>query len=240
MKHWVINLKRVPERAAYMIGEAKRVGLGGLELVPAIDAKGRNAHEISSLYKPSSWGAYWSLSPSEVACFESHKMLWEKCAAENDGGCIIYEDDIVMSKSLPKVIDILDRQVEHFDMVHLDAGLGNYQLGPPFDLGGVELAPILQPLSSTAIYALSPTGARKLLAEASKGYCDHTDDFVTRPRRGYRIFQLLPAVALQGMFAQSDMVDPVIRGSERTSDPKMNPKLDRGPLPYRLAKELRR
>ncbi|MFZ2101408.1 MAG: hypothetical protein WAU86_12675, partial [Oricola sp.] len=80
----------------------------------------------------------------------------------------------------------------------------------------------------------------------SDPYCDHTDDFVFRPRRDYRMLQAIPAVAIQAMFLDSEeratlgLADPAILGSERSSDTRINRRPDRGPLRFRLAKELRR
>jgi GR25 family glycosyltransferase involved in LPS biosynthesis len=240
MQIHVINLKRVPQRANFMAHEAARIGLEGVQFFPAVDAQERLSDDISPFYRPRSWKAYWELSATEVAVFESHRLLWEQCASENKGAFFICEDDILMSKPLPEALMVLSKQTDKFDFIHVDGVNVAYRLGRPENWSDVTVAPVLQPLSSAAAYVISPQGAQKLTAWAQKGFCDHVDDFLTRPHQDYRAFQLVPAAAVQGMFAPADHVPQEIRASERTSDPKINHKISKGPIAYRLAKEIRR
>jgi hypothetical protein len=45
---------------------------------------------------------------------------------------------------------------------------------------------------------------------------------------------------IQGMFEKSSSINPLIKSSERTSEPKTNKKLQKGPILYRILKECRR
>ena len=240
MKKYFINLNRVPERAQFITQEASRIGLTDYEFFPAVDAQEQDINKLSPLYTPQSWKAYWELSPTEVAVFESHRMLWEQCAKENNGCYLICEDDIVLSKDLPACLLELDKHESEFDFIRLDSAKVIYRLGKPFDLGAVVVAPILQPMASAAAYVVSPLGARKLATQARRGFCDHVDDFITRPQKNYRAFQSIPALAIQGMFAKPDCVPKEIRKSERTSKTHDNDRVYRGPAVYRLGKEVRR
>jgi GR25 family glycosyltransferase involved in LPS biosynthesis len=240
MQTHFINLKRVPQRADFMMHEAARIGLGDVQFFPAIDAQALQNAEISPYYRPKSWKAYWEMTATEVAVFESHRLLWKQCALENKDAFFICEDDILMSETLPEALLHLSKQTGKFDFIHIDGVNVAYRLGQPENWSGVMLAPILQPLSSAAAYVISPQGAKKLTALAQIGFCDHADDFLTRPRQNYRAFQLLPAAAVQGMFALADHCPQEIRASERTSDSKINLKTSKGPIGYRLAKEIRR
>ena len=240
MQTHFINLKRVPQRADFMMREAARIGLEDVQFFPAVDAQAIHNAGISPYYKPRSWKAYWEMTATEVAVFESHRLLWEQCALENKDAFFICEDDILMSETLPEVLLHLSKQTGKFDFIHIDGVNVAYRLGQSENWSDVMLAPILQPLSSAAAYVISPLGAKKLTALAQKGFCDHADDFLTRPRKNYRAFQLLPAAAVQGMFASADHVPQEIRASERTSNPKINRKISKGPIAYRLAKEVRR
>lgn len=240
MKTYVINLERVPQRAAFMKSEAERIGLKKIHFFPAVDAQMVLKEKISRFYRPKSWKAYWEMTATEVAVFESHRILWEKCAYDGESPFFICEDDVLMSSSLPEQLLSISKQVEKFDIVHIDAPHSVYRFGQPESWAGVTVAPILQPISSAAAYVISPKGAQKLIALSNRGFCDHVDDFLTRPRRGYRAFQSLPAAAIQGMFADAEYVPVEICESERTSNPQTNGKLLKGPIPYRLFKELRR
>ena len=241
MKKYFINLKRSPERTKYISQEAKRVGLKDFHFFNAIDAKSKNISEISVLYNPKSWKAYWELTPTEVAVFESHRLLWEKCAKTNNIPFLICEDDIIMSSKLPFVLDEISKDTFKFDVIHLDCSDAVYRLGKPKKLDvAISLAPVLQPLASAAAYVISPSGARKLLYMSRNGFCDHVDDFITRPRKNFCILQILPAICVQGMFSKSSNVPFEIKISERTLNSNEIDFIHKGPFAYRLLKELRR
>jgi len=238
-KHF-INLTRVPERADFIAQEAARIGLADVQFFPAVDAQGQLPKDISPYYTPNSWKAYWELSATEVAVFESHRLLWEKCALENTDAYFICEDDILMSEALPATLIELSKHTSKFDLIHVDSTNVEYRYGKTENWADVIVAPILQPLSSAAAYVVSPSGAKKLAAVARRGFCDHVDDFLTRPDKNYCVFQLLPALAIQGMFANPDHVPKEIRASERTSIPALNRSISKGPISYRITKEIRR
>ncbi|MEP4038504.1 glycosyltransferase family 25 protein [Pseudophaeobacter sp.] len=240
MKKYVINLKRVPERADYIARESARIGLEGVQLFPAVDAQGKDPQDISPYYRPRSWKAYWELTATEIAVFESHRQLWEQCALENDEAYLICEDDVVMSEGLPSALGELEKYTDSYELIHLDSANAEYRFGAPLDWGDITVAPVLQPLSSAAAYIVSPTGARKLTETARLGFCDHADDFLTRPHKDYRAYQILPALAIQGMFADQNDVPAAIRLSERTSSTVLNQSLSKGPAMYRILKEVRR
>ena len=240
MKKYFINLQRSPERAKYILQEAKRIGLKDFHFFNAIDAKNKNISEISVLYSPKSWKAYWELTPTEVAVFESHRLLWEKCVKTNVP-FLICEDDIMMSSKLPFVLDEISKDTFQFDVIHLDCADAVYRLGKSKKLDvAISLAPVLQPLASAAAYVISPSGARKLLYMTRNGFCDHVDDFITRPRKNFCILQILPAICVQGMFSKSSNVPFEIKISERTFNSNEIDFIYKGPFVYRLLKELRR
>ncbi|WP_028092166.1 glycosyltransferase family 25 protein [Pseudodonghicola xiamenensis] len=232
-----INLDRVPERAAFMQEQCARAGFDRVHRFSAVDAA---TTPLSPRYRPGRWGAYWSLLLSEVAVFESHRALWQQ-VAESGQPAVLMEDDVLLSEQAGAVCAALATAAERFDMVKLDSPGGPLRLGPATRMGGQSLRPLTGVIASAAAYLLTPTGAALLLRQ-SQSYCDHLDDFLTRRYPGYRAFQLDPAVAVQGMFAdladRSD-IPPSISGSERTgAAPRA--RADKGPAAYRLVKELRR
>ena len=235
----MINLVRVPDRAEYMLEEAHRVGLGDINLFAAIDAQDLDIEGAARFYKPRAWEKYWELSKSEVACFESHLSLWRQCAQGNQP-YVICEDDIVISQSAKSALLELQNYSNDFDLIHLDSGSGIHRIGKPVLWGSLQISSIVETVNSAAFYMLSPEGARKLVERAEQGYCDHADDFLTRPLKGHRAYQLVPAVAIQGMFAEPAHVHPSIRVSERTARPRINTPPSKGPVTYRLIKEMRR
>ncbi len=236
---YYINLDRVPDRAAHMEAELARAGLTDVERFAALDA--RSGVETPR-YAPRSWGPYWTLTPTEVAVFESHRAVWTRILAENLSAAAVFEDDILAVPGLGTALADLAGGAHLFDVVKLDGAPGIARLGPEEEIGPQPVRAILQVLPSAAAYVLSAEGAEKLLLRSDR-YCDHLDDFVMRPRHGWRAFQLMPARAVQGMFlapGAARQMPGSLGISERTASTDGNTGYDRGPALYRLGKEARR
>ena len=234
-----INLDRVPDRARHMEAELRSAGIDAIERSPACDAR---AGVEASGYVPATWGPYWSLTPTDIACFESHRALWARVAA-SELAHLVFEDDILAAPELGAAASELSQAAETFDLIKLDGAPGTVRLGPVQAIAGYQVRPVLHVLPSAAAYLLSPVGADKLI-RYSERYCDHADDFISRPRPGWRAFQLVPALVVQGMFATGSVaarLPKTVAASERTADPRIDAgHKQKGPLLYRLGKELRR
>jgi GR25 family glycosyltransferase involved in LPS biosynthesis len=211
-----------------------------VERISAIDALQFNG-SYPATYTPKKWGAHWQLKPSEIACFESHKKVWTQFLASDAEVAVIFEDDVLIASTLQTKLESLSACPQAFDMVKLDFSPGMRQWGPMHSLNGVETRKIIQVLCSAAGYCLSRSGAQKLLALA-KTYCDKLDDFITRPYENFQSWQIIPAQAIQGMFASPEKaknMPSIVSTSERTQNITIN-KISKGPAPYRIFKELSR
>ena len=83
----------------------------------------KNISEISVLYSPKSWKAYWELTPTEVAVFESHRLLWEKCVKTNVP-FLICEDDIGReTRAIRAARDVKLRELREMEQTLKNAGL---------------------------------------------------------------------------------------------------------------------
>ena len=237
---YFINLDRVPERAEFMRAQFARAGIEQANRHSALDAHAV-AGTISDRYTPHRWGPYWEMTPTEVAVMESHRAIWRR-VAETRRVSAIFEDDVLLAQSAGRIISDLSGDSAEYDLIKLDALAGTVRLGPKKTVHGYELRPITHVLPSAAAYLITPEAAENLLLR-SQTYCDHLDDFITRPSPGFRAYQISPAIAVQGMFADLSGlsgIDVLVQGSERTGSEAQKSKPGRGPVPYRLAKELRR
>jgi len=238
MKTYYINLDRAPERAAFMEQQFARAGLVHPIRFSAIDAA-QGLPETG--YTPKTWGPYWTMRPTEIAVFEGHRALWRQIVQDGTFGAI-FEDDVLLSAGAGTVMTRLAAHGGSFDMVKLDGVGRRVQLGKEQRFGEDTVRALHEMIPSAAAYLVSPKGAANLL-DRSEAYCDHLDDYITRGSPGYRPYQLMTAIAVQGMFAHvSDRPDvpSFIAGSERTAGKNAHEPYDRGPIPYRAAKELRR
>lgn len=236
-----INLDRSVERRRYMEQLADRLSLASqISRYSAVDASVADSL-TQAAYRPHRLGPFWELTPWEVAVFESHRDLWRRVCEERWDAAVIMEDDVLATKSLKPIAECLFENSSEFDVVHLDGTALSYRFGPVRRAGEYELRAVLQTIQSSACYIVSLEGARRLLHESSS-YCDHIDDFIFRPRRGWRCYQLWPAVAVQGMFVQPpvNVSESSVLDSERTANASKLRSVSKGPIWYRISKEPRR
>lgn len=231
-----INLDRVPQRRAFMESQFQKAGLKGAHRISAIDAGqpgalGRTGYVAGT-------GARWGLTQSEVACFESHRSVWRHVLDRNLPAAAIFEDDVEMSVNTGQVISELLRGAAEFDCVKLDYSPRSLRFGPEFRIGNVPVRPMLEMAPSAAAYVLSEAGCQKLLSW-SQTYSDHLDDFLSLPRKNWRMYQCFPAVGVQMIWSdQQDQIEEPIKSSERTQSVATNSGLDKGPLWFRIRREL--
>lgn len=235
---YYINLDRVPARRAYIEAHFSSRGLSDVVRFSATDAKDPMALK-DARFRPG-LGDRWDMPRSAIACFESHRRVWQAIADRGAAAAAVFEDDVLLSKAAAGVIDRLIASPGDYDVVKIDYSPKTLRFGPERDLNGVAVRALLQTDLSAAGYVLSASGCRKLL-DWSINYGDHLDDFIFTPRPDWRVFQAFPAVATQLMFKeQMPGHDPgkIVSKSERTSDPAINEKPNKGPVWFRLKKEL--
>lgn len=108
------------------------------------------------------------LSSSEIACFNSHYRLWEKCI-QMDAPIIILEDDINFEKEFFKIADLYNSNFPYIRMMYLfDKKIrhlyGNFYFS--FDK-----------LSGTQGYYITPYAAKRFI-KYSKYYFHCVDNFM--------------------------------------------------------------
>ena len=138
------------------------------------------------------------LSGVEIAIFESHRRIWGDLVRRKLPYAIILEDDVKLSASLRDVIEQIETISNAVDVLKLDGVWRLRTFGSPLADPCLEIRPILwQRVYSCGAYLVSREGAEKLL-HWSTSYSDLVDAFVFSPLRNYRLYQLFPAIALQG------------------------------------------
>ena len=203
-KGYYINLDRMTSRREFIETQLSHLGLHELfSRWPGVDASTLQMQSIEH-YVPSSkqrtlqHSTRWELSGVEVAIFESHRRIWKEIVDEDMPYAIILEDDLKLSMSIQNLMEKVEDISGAVDVLKLDGVRRRCRFGPPLSGTQLEVRPIVkQRVHSTGAYLVSRTGAGKLL-NWSEPYSDQADAFVFYPRAGYRLFQLFPAVALQG------------------------------------------
>lgn len=235
-----INLDRVPDRAQFMQAQFDGLGLTATRL-RAVDA-----HDMD---RPAGYDPgqrrhnRWALTQSEIACFESHRAAWARIAQSGPQGGVVCEDDAFLSKAFSNFSATFQPDAFDGHLIKLDGVNQITRFAAPVAQAGVQLRTIRSAMGSAAAYYMTQEAAEQAIARSAR-YCDHLDDFLFTPQPGWHIFQLEPAVAVQGMFLDAQGQDrdsgDTTMTSERTQDGAINARASKGPLGFRLTKEARR
>lgn len=233
---FVINMDRSADRWAFVSQEFARVGLARqVKRFPAIDA--RKDGFVSPGYDPHSWRSRWELKLTERGVFESHRALWEHVAQTCPQGAVICEDDILISEDMKTVLAAL--KPGQFGVTKLDGAPYRRSWGDVQDVNGLRFRPIRQAVPSAGCYAVSPQAAQQLFDDSTR-YCDTLDDFLFEPRPYVNAMQLWPAIAVQAGFCKDEAQPETPETVVQTARPDRYDRPNKGPLGYRVMKELRR
>ena len=244
---YYINLERMTARRDFMDSQLSMLGLDDVFAKWAgVDAADLMLDSVEN-YAPGQQGqdpqppSRWQLSGVEVSIFESHRRIWGDLVRKKLPYAIILEDDVKLSTSLHDVIEQIETISTVVDVLKLDRVRRLRRFGSPISGSRLEIRPILwQRVYSCGAYLVSREGAEKLL-HWSTSYSDLVDAFVFSPRRNYRLYQLFPAIALQGhvmrnLTSHENVCVPT--GSVPDAGVQRKP-VSKGPLWFRLAREAR-
>jgi len=239
-----INLDRVPERADYMSHHLAERGVVGATRWSAVDAL--RLADYAPLAYVLGAGQRWELEASGIGCFESHRRLWQHVVAQNFPVAVILEDDLIVGRQFAAMLDDLGQIADKFDVLKLDRTPNRaerYRRLIRLCERIAARAP-LQMTGSTGAYAITNAGCRKLIARSVR-YSDSVDDFITFPRKGWRCFQLFPALCVQVQFSDlahrsSKDFPECLQKSERMSHCEINHHCSKGPVSYRVSEAARR
>lgn len=143
----------------------------------AVDAS-KGEHLPVSRYAPrwALWLRRRYMTPGEVGCFASHYLLWQRCASGTEP-MVIIEDDVSIEPGFGEALALTGEAIGDIGFIRL-AGLNDVPavaIRPPRN--GYRIVGLLKGASGTQCYAISPEGARKLLAKADR-WIEPVDDYI--------------------------------------------------------------
>ena len=245
---YYINVDRMTKRRQFMETQLHNAGLDDLIMRwIGIDAKTDIDLEATS-YLPGRWNSpRWELSTVEVACFESHRAIWNYMIENSTGPVVILEDDVILSKDFHNLVNgIVDSNI-YFDVIKLDGICKTRRFSDPVQMNIrddsiFEVRRIVQAISSSGGYMVSRHGAHKLL-QWSTTFSNTVDAFIFCPRHSYILLQLFPAVCAQGviLFSDSGLTghNSLFRHAEDIPTSVVD-KRNNGPILYRAIREAKR
>lgn len=220
MRVYFINLDSHHKRRSHMERQLRSLPTSiTVERFPAKDAKIYTETKLPSRYNPNGKNSYFpKITYIEIAIFESHRQVWQKISSSNDQHAIILEDDVFLSKDFGSVVLSLQKSFNGYSMIKLDECNDLEAIfGPAEVIGNLQLRRILGNLASAGCYMISKDFSKSLL-EMSSSYCCAVDNFLFRPMLRHKIMQSFPAIAIQGIQANTNTrknLDSQISDSQR-------------------------
>ena len=162
MKIFIINLPNAIGRRQFQQKQLSKLGLN-YEILKAI-----SVHDISNetfVKHYQDWQR--PLKNTEVACYFSHRSVWQKIIDINMPALIL-EDDALLSKRTPEVLNSLN-ELSNADLIQLEVR-GRKKLNKKQGLAILSthsLYRLYQDRTGAAGYVLWPSGAKKLLEHES-------------------------------------------------------------------------
>ncbi|XP_076436373.1 procollagen galactosyltransferase 2-like [Babylonia areolata] len=181
---YMINLERRPDRRERMINAFDILGIDA-KLVSAVDGKKLTTayldsipiHQLPGFADPYSGRA---MTMGEIGCFLSHYYIWEEMIQKDYERVLLFEDDIrfepYFRKKLGYLMSDLDRLFPDWDLVYL--GRKRLMKSEERMVEGSQYLAWPHYSYWTLSYALSRSGARKLLAQKPLTKMVPVDEFL--------------------------------------------------------------
>jgi len=163
MQVFYINLERQTDRRLFVGEQFSALGLVGTRIV-AVTPADIPAELVAKYCHPAR--GYW-LTEVELACNLSHRKAMEAFVAGGGDYAAIFEDDVLLSKSLPSFLEAVEAENSALDILRLETFMDPIRLVDAGDTPIAEHA-IQRALSFTggaAGYVVSRRAAKILLEE---------------------------------------------------------------------------
>lgn len=191
MQTYFINLDSRTDRRVYMEGQLHSLGMKA-ERLSAVSPQTSTIRQLPTGHPEMS--VRGQMTMSELACLESHSILWQR-AATSDEPILVLEDDIVLSAALPPFLSSL-RHNSDWDVLRLETNFHSVRLSADeIQINGVAARRLMQRQSGAGAYILTPLAARTYLSSRHmKGVPADTMIMSAPHVFELRVFQLLPAL----------------------------------------------
>lgn len=199
MKSYLINLDRSPERLEFFQRQAADADLA-FERVSAVDGSEMEPGALQQSISPRF--TFQPINQGEAALFLSHRLCWQQLIDSGEAWAAVFEDDAMLAGNGGEILKQLKSRDFTFDVIKLETTLRKVVLEREGDEvgSGFCLHRLLTWHGGTAAYAISRTGAEKLLA-ATMPLADPVDQVMFHPLHpvcaGLQIAQIVPGLAVQ-------------------------------------------
>ncbi|UJW83934.1 glycosyltransferase family 25 protein [Devosia sp. SL43] len=215
MRAYYINLARRPERQETMERRFSELGIV-FERIEATTPADITHEQRARFCDPT---AYRWQTEGELACSLSHTMALRAFLATNETHAAIFEDDAILSATLPRFMDAFAGAAGNIDVLRLETDNARLRLSPAPEasIAGFAVHQLYNAGGGAAAYIVSRRAAERIL-DGEEILANLTDQALFNPlaplSRSLVVRQLVPALAIQ-----EDRVMPVEqRNRLETSD----------------------
>ncbi|CAM5524603.1 glycosyltransferase family 25 protein [Eoetvoesiella caeni] len=166
-KIYVISLATAQERQAFMRQQLQSLNVP-FEFFDAIHGVKNPDHYLFKKYNDTKRtqlrGANASLKLSQLGCFASHYLLWEKCVQDNEP-IIVLEDDAILLPTFMQFAENAGKFASHYGLVWMQPSrkVAN-QAGHPIEkIGPFTVKKFAKGFAGATGYLITPTTAQILL-----------------------------------------------------------------------------
>ena len=165
MKAFVINLARSVDRREAMARQLEDLSIN-YEFFRAIDAGAGEHLSFPNCIGDRPGRSGKPLVAGESGCFASHYLVWKRAISAGEK-VVVLEDDDVLHPGILDALSIAEKALDDWPYVRL-CGLLPRPLVTLAERGGYRLVRYLKGPFGGQAYALSPDGARRLVAKADR------------------------------------------------------------------------
>lgn len=166
---YVINLEKSNERRAFISNQFEKLPQKvSYTFFKAVYGKEEPNHPLFAKYNPEKRfhrkGHYMNLS--QLGCFASHYLLWQKCIELNQG-IIVLEDDAIIHSNFTEVVNFISSDENKFEFFWLSppAPARRNQKGKEiYNSKSFSISKYKQGWGNTTGYFITPKAAKKLLS----------------------------------------------------------------------------
>ncbi len=206
MNVFLINLDRSQDRLTWISNRFQQLGIKPVR-VPAVDGKMLSVEELH--YWESRRHPRFVMGPGEVACFLSHRRVWETIAIGKEPWGMVSEDDIHISENITNFITSTEWLPSDANIVKAETARQRVWLSAKRT--NEDLSHNLRVLYSyhggSAAYFVRKETATWLLKE-TETFCTTVDQLLFNPSykiaKHLKIYQIDPALAAQDWAVDSD------------------------------------
>ncbi len=162
---WVLNLRRSTQRRNRIASHLDELGIR-FEIIEAIDGRTLTAEECARSTDAEKTRRFLGrdLTPTEIACSLSHRMLYQKQLDEGWESVVILEDDAVVDPAFLEVINLRDALPRDWELVSFYRGDTRVSFWGSRPLGRRRCVKFASMAFGAVGYMLRLSGARKLLS----------------------------------------------------------------------------